>query len=136
MTDQSKYAMCSACGAKAPCTQQDVYPDGGFVLPFETFGYYGGFSDAMSVLLGQRRSREWILCHDCVVTFFRTFPRLAETFGPNHHPCRSDIPCCEFAWRGTDDFAKRHDEMLVRTQTAVLDADGTLRWKDEPPSKG
>jgi len=135
-TRHTQYAVCSACDTPHPCTQQNVYPDNGLVLPYETFGYYGGFSDEMSVLLGSRRSNEWILCHDCVVTFFRTFPRLAEKFGSNHHPCRSDTPCCEFAWRGTDNFAKRHDELLVREQTAVLGADGSLRWEDMPATKG
>jgi hypothetical protein len=37
------------------------------------------------------------MCHDCIVTFFRTFPMLAEHFGQGHHSYVGDVPCCEFA---------------------------------------
>ena len=131
-----KHARCSACHSTYPCTQQDVYPDWGFVLPYQTFGYYGGFSDEMNVLLGHQRSQEWILCHDCVVKFFDAFPLLAEQFGQNHHPCRSDVPCCQFAWRATPDFSRDRDSDLVRTQTAVRSPDGSVVWQDAPPSRG
>ena len=129
------HARCSACGEQHICTQQNIYPDNGLVLPYETFGYYGGFSDSMRVLLGQQRSSEWILCHDCVVKFLHTFPALAESFGKGHHPCSDDTPCCEFAWRGTENFAKRHGEMIVRTQTAVRNDDGVLWWQDDAPER-
>jgi hypothetical protein len=132
MTD-GLYARCSACGEPRLCRSQDIYPDNGWVLPYETFGYYGGFSDSMRVLLGQQRSSEWILCHDCVVKFLRTFPALADSFGNGHHPCSDDSPCCEFAWRGTENFAKKHGEMLVRTQTAVRSDDGIMWWQDDAP---
>ena len=92
-------AQCSACLALLPCTQQQSYPDLGWVLPFDTFGYYGGFDDNTDVLSGYMRSREWILCHDCVVKFLETFPLLAQTIGQNCHHSNSDAstPCCNHA---------------------------------------
>ena len=93
-------AICSACGEEAECTQQDNYPDNGWVLPFDLFGYYGGFDDNMAVLVGQRQSREWIMCHDCVVKFLDLFPRLSESLGGSSHPCsKNEEPCCKYAWR-------------------------------------
>lgn len=97
----SNYAVCSACQEAFPCRSQEYYPEGGWVLPFDTFGYYGGFSDNVDVLLNERRSREWILCHGCVVKFFETFPSLAESFGGGHHPCADETPCCQFAWQSS-----------------------------------
>jgi len=128
------YIECSACGHLSEATQQNALPDNGLLLPYETFGYYGGFSDSMRVLIGHQLSKEWILCHDCVVKFLRTFPLLADSFGKGHHPCEDNTPCCEFAWRGTDNFAKRHNEMLVRTQTAFIDDSDCLYWQDDEPS--
>ena len=124
-----RYATCSACHSRVPCTQQSHYPDKGWVLPFDTFGYYGGFDDAMPVLLGQQRTREWIMCHDCVVKFLATFPLLAETIGANCHSDDrdSETPCCRFAWQGTAIFGK--NVFGVHTRTAW--SDGV--WHDDPP---
>lgn len=128
------YVNCSACGQASKSTQQSQYPDNGFALSYDHFGYYGGFSDNLDVALSQHSSNEWIMCHDCVVKFFDTFPMLEQEFGYRHHPCSNDIPCCRFAWRGTALFGKRHDEILVRTQTPVLDiATDTLVWQDDEP---
>lgn len=124
-----RYATCSACRQPAVCTQQDHYPDNGWVLPFDTFGYYGGFDDVMPVLLGQRLTREWILCHDCVVKFLDTFPLLAEDIGKNCHSDNrdSEVPCCRHAWQGTELFGK--DTFGVHVRTAW--SDGV--WHDEEP---
>lgn len=125
---RANYATCSACQSKVPCTQQAHYPDSGWVLPFDTFGYYGGFDDNVSVLLGETRTREWILCHECVVKFLDTFPLLAETIGGNCHPDNSDsdTPCCRHAWQGTDIFGKK----LFGVHTRTAWPDGV--WRDEP----
>lgn len=105
-------SLCDACGQKQRLTQQShpTLPDGGWILPYEEFGYYGGFSDDLQVAFGERESRSWSLCHDCVVKFFETFPLLAEQVAGGHHPnfihtdYRSDEDgtldpsCCRFAW--------------------------------------
>lgn len=71
---------CNGCGNEAPNNDQQNYPDGGWGLPLDTFGYYGGFDDNISVMFGDKESRTAVLCHDCVVRFFDTFPLLAERF--------------------------------------------------------
>lgn len=105
-------SLCDACGRKQRLTQQTspALPDGGWVLMFEHFGYYGGFSDDIEVTLGGKDSESWTLCHDCVVKFFDAFPLLAERFAGGHHPnfihtdhdggdIGTDHPsCCRFAW--------------------------------------
>jgi hypothetical protein len=69
-------------------------------MPFDLFGYRGGFSEEVGALVGNRHSREWILCHDCVVRFLDTFPLLAERAGLSAlHHCDAETPCCRFAWR-------------------------------------
>ena len=112
-----KHAVCSACRTSYPCTQQDSYPDDGWVMPFDTFGYYGGFDDNIGVLLGGRRSREWILCHDCVVKFLDTFPLLAQDIGQNCHPAdrESPLPCCRHAWQATSLFGSKDAGVHTRT---------------------
>lgn len=125
--DPPRYATCSACGEQALCTQQDHYPDDGWVLPFDTFGYYGGFDDNIDVLLGGRISREWIFCHDCVVKLLNTFPRLAESVGPNCHSCDSDTPCCVHSWQATESFAVDDGQPDIRTAWP----DGA--WRDHYP---
>lgn len=102
----SNFRECSGCGVEQPCTQQKNYPDNGWVLPFDTFGYYGGFDDNVDVLLSDVQSRQWVLCHDCVVKFLTLFPRLQDTFAKGLHPCEGETPCCEWAWRGTDKFGE------------------------------
>jgi len=79
-------------------TQQDEYPDDGWVLPYETFGFYGGFTDNVAVLLGNKTTSNWILCHGCIVKFLDTFPLLKQYFEAGQHPCSGEKPCCDFAW--------------------------------------
>lgn len=123
-----KHAVCSACRASVPCTQQESYPDSGWVMPFDTFGYYGGFDDNVGVLTGSVRTREWILCHDCVVKFLDTFPLLAQDIGQNCHPDSRDtpVPCCRHAWQATDIFGKNIRGVHSRTAWP----DGV--WHDDP----
>lgn len=123
---RGRLATCSACHTQVACTQQEVYPDKGWVLPFDTFGYYGGFDDNVDVLCGKVRSREWIFCHECVVKFLNTFPLLAEDIGANCHPDSrdSDVPCCRHAWRATDIFGKK----LAGVHSLTAWSDG--QWHD------
>lgn len=126
--------ICSACNNFSIATQQDDYPDRGWSLPYELFGYYGGFSDSLDVALGSRQSNSWTLCHDCIVKFFDLFPNLANTYGLRHHPCSNDVPCCRFAWRGTENFAKHPEQELVRTQHPEYnEINSCLHWVDDPP---
>jgi len=132
-TPKTRTAMCSACQEHAPCTQQETYPDGGWILPFDTFGYYGGFDDRIEVLTGNLRTRQWILCHDCVVKFFTFFPGLAESIGQNCHPCREEVPCCAYAWQATESFGRRDS-----TEPSVLTAWPDAQWHpyEEPKAHG
>jgi hypothetical protein len=104
-------------------------PDNGWVMPYEHFGYYNGFSDSIPVLVSGERSKDWIFCHDCVVKFFNAFPLLAAEFGRGHHPCDDDVPCCQFAWRGTEFFGKRNETPQVCVQYATPE----LTWVDGDP---
>lgn len=129
--------LCTACGNETECNQQKFYPDNGWVLPFDTFGYYGGFSDDISVLIGERRSREWILCHDCVAKLLSLFPRLTATLERGLHNCENDTPCCEFAWRATPIFGKyEHDEngRLVPVSGAHYQVVENGKWIDAKES--
>lgn len=119
---------CPACDARVSCTGGGVYPDNGWVLPFDIFGYYSGFDDNVPVLIGEQRSREFILCHDCVVKMLNLFPRLAEAVGPDTHPCDDDTPCCRHAWQATDIFGT--DGPGVKIRTAWPDG----QWRDEESS--
>lgn len=93
-------ATCSACEQTCAVTYTRNYPDNGWCLSFDTFGYRGGFSEEIGVLIGNRRSREWILCHDCVVKFLDTFPSLSSKAGLGAlHDCDSETPCCRYARR-------------------------------------
>jgi hypothetical protein len=123
----TRYATCSACALRVICRSQDIYPDNGWVLPFDAFGYYGGFDDNIGITLGGTRSREWILCHDCVVKLLELFPRLSETIGANAHPCSSDTPCCRHAWQATEIFGKNVHGVHSRTAWP----DGV--WHDTEP---
>jgi hypothetical protein len=120
----TKLIPCDACGAEAPTHNQDSIPDNGWVMPYEDFGYYGGFSDHDTY---GRRPKHWFMCHDCVVKFLNTFPALAKSVGAGTHGCEDDTPCCNHAWRGTELFGQ--DVWGVHTQKAV---DG--KWVDDPPS--
>lgn len=104
-------------------------------MEFEHFGYYGGFSDELEVAFGKRESKQWSLCHDCVVKFFDTFPALAESFGKGHHPnfIHTDFhatgddgtvhpSCCQFAW--TWRISKENGKTIYD----IYDGDGNGGW--------
>lgn len=125
---------CSECGADAATTQQESLPDGGFMLTPREWGYYGGFTDNLP-WESIKEEEEVILCHDCSLRLVRAFPSIAKAIGAGgHHPCDSEVPCCEFSWRGTKDFGKNDGEKHVRTQRPVVDeTTGNLKWKDDEP---
>lgn len=121
---KKNFTQCPACEQTVPCTPGGIYPDAGWVLPFDLFGYYSGFDDAVPVLFGQRRSREFVLCHDCVVKLLELFPNLARAVGQNCHPCQDETPCCRHAWQSTELFGR--DEFGVHMRTAWPDG----QWHD------
>lgn len=102
---------CDTCGVEQPNTQQTHFPDGGWGLPIDTLGYYGGFDDNVGVLIGSEETRIVKMCHDCVVKLLTTFPLLAEKLHGGCHPnfihhadfdgnddCTLDPSCCRWAW--------------------------------------
>jgi hypothetical protein len=120
---------CSACGIEQPVKDGEVYPENGWVLPYETFGYYGGFSDEVDVLLGQRQSRQWIFCHDCIIKFLELFPALDQSnIEYGSHLCESDVSCCKWSWRGTELFGKAVWGVHVQR------GDGSGGWIDDAPT--
>ena len=122
----TNYTTCTTCLERVPCTQQQTYPDNGWTLPIDVFGYYGGFDDNVSVLRGDVQSRLVVMCHGCVVKLLTLFPRLAEIVGANCHPCSDETRCCAHAWQGTDIFGKNIHG--VHTRTAWPDG----AWHDDP----
>lgn len=93
---------CSACGNDVDGESVNHHlPDVGFVLPYQEFGYYGGFTDTFDDYY--EKPREWLMCHDCVVKLLETFPLLAQTIPRGEHPCDREIPCCNWAWRSHED---------------------------------
>ena len=101
---------CDCCGNDDVSTQQEHVPDDGWHLPVDLFGYYGGFSDNIKVLMGQSPSSWMVMCHDCVVKFLTAFPLLAEKLTDMGHPNHNkphgvyldddrEYPsCCKWAW--------------------------------------
>lgn len=80
----------------------DKYLDNGITIPFRACGHYNGFTD--NEPWEQIEDDEvWSLCHDCVLLFLRTFPRLAAKLPPGLHPCADEVPCCEYAWKARRD---------------------------------
>ena len=142
--------VCDGCGEAQPSTQQEKLPDGGWVLPFDTFGYYGGFDDNIGVLLGEDESRYAKLCHDCVVKFLTMFPRISENMPGGLHPnfVHTDFraegndgtvypSCCQWAWcwKRTNDS----DGRLIRIDTFIGDGRGGWRYLGKtsfPPPSG
>ena len=123
--------ICSECGSDPASSPR--LPDCGLSFTPNEFGYYGGFTDSQPWLGAQ--DGDWVfLCHDCSLKLVRTFPSIAKALGRKLHPCDTDIPCCEFAWRPTENFATNRGDKLVRTQHAVLDAENkSVFWEDDEP---
>ena len=108
---------CTACGG-GTVSPEDGIIDNGWALPYELFGYYGGFTDDIQLLMDSRQSRRWFLCHDCIVKLFNLFPRLAETINAGQHSCSDATPCCKFAWR--------------LTETGIVQYPVLGQWEDKP----
>ena len=101
----SRTVKCSACGEDAPATQQEDAPDDGWTMSFDSFGYYGGFSDDIR----RNEKKNVMLCHDCCVKILEMFPLEFQERFRGGHPAsnrNSDTPCCKYAWRGTTIFGK------------------------------
>jgi hypothetical protein len=125
---------CSECG-NGPASSPRLADCGLSFVPRE-FGYYGGFTDNQPWLGAE--DGDWVfLCHYCSLRLLRSFPSIAKSLGSRLHPCDSETPCCEYAWRATENFATNRGETLVRTQHAVLD-DKTkyLSWENDEPEMG
>ena len=135
----SNTVRCSGCGVETVCNQQKHLPDNGWDLPFDLFGYYGGFTDEVDVLFSNRRSRSWILCHDCIVKLLTVFPLLGDTIGRGTHLCEDETPCCEWAWRSTERFGKyeRNDnDELVPVAGAHYQIVVNGQWQDAQDEGG
>lgn len=87
--------ICDACGSGLP-TQ-------GWHVPYQSMGYYNGFTDNLNSLLSDEQEKYWFMCHDCIVKLLALFPRLGEFLDKGEHPCRQEVPCCRWAWRMSDD---------------------------------
>lgn len=132
-----KFLNCSECGNPHEVKDGDAIPHFGFFFAPREFGYYAGFSDSNPWSV-TKEEHEVFLCHDCCVRLLETFPSIARAIGQGgHHPCDDDVPCCRYAWRGTENFGKRYKEKLVRTQHPFFDeVTQTLQWRDDEPEIG
>jgi len=132
----SQTVKCSACGIDAPATQQDSAPDNGWTMSFDSFGYYGGFSDDIR----REAQKDVVMCHDCCVKVLEMFPLEFQEKFRGGHPDSSgdDTPCCKYAWRGTTIFGKytkdgegrRYHVPGAATQHAWPDGEV---WRDDVP---
>lgn len=114
MKDKSKHTMvCDNCKEEVRATQQDNYPDNGWWLPYSHFGYYGGFTDEIDVLMGMADGKSLIICHDCIVRMLYFLPALGEAIGKGNHINQNrgkdfqhplDVkPCCDWCWTSVRD---------------------------------
>lgn len=134
MKEQPTSLACSECGTDLPVESGYALPKWGFLFAPRDFGYYAGFSDNMPS--GEiRKEEEVFFCHDCCLRLLDAFPSIARSIGEGgHHPCDDEVPCCRYAWQGTENFGKRHKELLSRTRHASFDeATQRLQWVDDEP---
>jgi hypothetical protein len=97
-------AVCHGCnGNFKPNFPDGNLPNHGWSLPYYAFGYYGGFSDNLGYLLGDKENEPWVLCHDCILAIFSVLPALGKTMGLGCHPCEDEKPCCKWAWKHDED---------------------------------
>lgn len=92
---------CDACGElHLPSVGAPSAIDNGWWLPYETFGYYSGFTDNLEVMMmSDDLLKSWSMCHACIVKFLDTFPLLAKSIERGAHPSPyDDKPCCRYAW--------------------------------------
>lgn len=91
---------CAGCGSVTPSALQEDMPEHGWVLPYEDFGYYAGFTDNIDMLTEDRPSKTAPLCHDCVVKVLEVLPLLAAKIDQGvQHPYTGDVPCCPWGWK-------------------------------------
>lgn len=65
-------------------------------LCFDFAGHYGGFFDMLGII-------DWpyyylVLCHDCCLTFFEAFPKIADRFSGYGLHYFVGERCCEYGW--------------------------------------
>ena len=92
---------CDACGELCPASiSTSSVIDNGWWLPYETFGYYSGFTDNLEAMMTSNDLlKSWNICHACIVKLLDTFPLLAKSMSKGAHPCHyDDKPCCDYAW--------------------------------------
>jgi hypothetical protein len=93
--------MCDACGEMYPASiSSPTAIDDGWWLPYETFGYYNGFTDNIEAIMkSDELLKSWSMCHACIVKLLDTFPLLAKSIERGAHPSPySEKPCCNYAW--------------------------------------
>lgn len=100
---------CENCNKTEELHYNDKLPRNGWIIPFDTFGYDGGFDDNIGVLCGGDESRYLVICHDCVLKVLEVLPRVGEMLGSGCHQHLDDTPCCRHAWRATELFGKYED---------------------------
>ena len=99
----SNAVKCDACGEVKQVSHPTATTlDSGWCLPYEAFGYYGGFTDNLDFLMSDREPKSWNICHACIVKFLDTFPLLAKSIEKGAHPSPyENKPCCDYAWSFT-----------------------------------
>ena len=94
---------CDACGNEVERHDFSNVPALGWTVPYDTLGYYYGFTDNLDEL-EHETTRTFSMCHDCVVRFLETFPLLKRFIQKGSHPSSDeDKPCCDFAWKIQND---------------------------------
>lgn len=95
------FHICHGCGMMAPHHTQEDYPDNGWALPIDEFGYYAGFTDVISGLDPNQKSDRLRFCHDCVLKFLKMFPLLEMyiTKGCHNQHGPNEKPCCKYSWK-------------------------------------
>ncbi len=98
---------CDGCDKDVPCFSQNKLPEHGLSLRLATMDYYGGFSDFI-----EGDPPEFLLCHDCSLTLLTSLPRIASKLPKGLHPCELEKPCCDYAWKWTDDDGQWKNKTL------------------------
>lgn len=110
---------CSECDAAYEVDNPNYLIDRGLFFRPGDWGYYGGFTDTIP---WDDLVVEVNMCHDCSLRLVRSFPSIAKALGASgHHPCMSEEPCCEFAWRYSKDSG---------LQVGAASDDGSIRWEN------
>jgi hypothetical protein len=96
---------CDACGEAHLVSISGANTiDSGWLVPYEAFGYYGGFTDNLDWLMANTEPKSWNICHACIVKLLDIFPLLAKSLDKGAHPSPyDDKPCCDYAWSFTNE---------------------------------